>query len=225
MGFKATHREQLSIMRSFREWTLAELDRTFELIILDNNPVLKSWMDGCAEISDFEHQALCSFQSLLTTHVYDWNETELAYNFIGPVMALVRFSSKEFNFFAERTLTGKVDDIEIGGKPDGIIASGFREPKQPYFCFQEYKKEKDPDGDPAAQVLAAMLVAQELNQYQLPVYGCYIKGEVWHFLTLQNRSYSISEGYLATRQADILDIFKILKVLKTIIIGFMKVKS
>jgi hypothetical protein len=148
--------------------------------------------------------------------VYDWNETELAYNFIGSVMVLVRFSSKEFNFFAERTLIGQVDEIEMGGKLDGIIASGFREPKQPYFCFQEYKKEKDPDDDPAAQ---------ELNQYHLPVYGCYIKGEVWHFLTLQNGSYSISQGYLATRQPDITDIFRILKVLKTIIIEFMKVKS
>jgi hypothetical protein len=59
-------------MRSFREWTLAELDRTFDLIVLDDSPILKSWLDGHAEISDFEHQALCSFQSLLTAHVYDW---------------------------------------------------------------------------------------------------------------------------------------------------------
>jgi hypothetical protein len=33
-------------MRSFREWTLAELDRTFNLIVLDNSPVLKSWLGG-----------------------------------------------------------------------------------------------------------------------------------------------------------------------------------
>ena len=96
-------------------------------------------------------------------------------------------------------------------------ASGFREPQQPYFCLQEYKREKDPEGDPAAQLLAAMLVAQELNQHQLPVYGCYVKGEVWHFLTLEERSYTISQGYLASRQADLDDIFSILKRLKVII--------
>jgi hypothetical protein len=208
-------------MRSFREWTLAELDRTFQLNVQDNNPTLINWLHGQAEISAFEYQVLYSFQNLLQTHVYDWNETELAYNFIGPIMALVKFSNKQFNFFAERTLNGTVDKIEMGGKPDGMIASGFREPKQPYFCFQEYKKEKDPDGDPAAQALAAMLVAQEINQHQLPVYGCYVKGEVWHFMTLQERSYSISEGYLATRQIDLADIFRVLKVLKQIVSEFV----
>ncbi|MCI5188615.1 MAG: hypothetical protein D3905_02215 [Candidatus Electrothrix sp. AS4_5] len=203
--------------RSFREWTLAELDRAFKLTVLDTSPVLEDWTNGQAEISPFEQQALRSFQTLLKTHVYDWNETELAYNFIGPLMTLVRFSTKEFNFFAERPLSAVVDKVEMTGRPDGIIASGFREPQQPYFCLQEYKKEKDPEGDPAAQVLAAMLVAQELNQHQLPVYGCYVKGEVWHFLTLEERSYAISQGYLASRQADLNEIFCILKHLKVII--------
>ncbi|MCI5226207.1 MAG: hypothetical protein D3918_05970 [Candidatus Electrothrix sp. AX2] len=203
--------------RSFREWTLAELDRAFKLTVLDTSPVLEDWTNGQAEISPFEQQALRSFQTLLKTHGYDWNETELAYNFIGPLMTLVRFSTKEFNFFAERPLSAVVDKVEMTGRPDGIIASGFREPQQPYFCLQEYKKEKDPEGDPAAQVLAAMLVAQELNQHQLPVYGCYVKGEVWHFLTLEERSYAISQGYLASRQADLNEIFCILKHLKVII--------
>ncbi|CAK8716602.1 MAG: hypothetical protein CDV28_15013 [Candidatus Electronema aureum] len=209
-------------VRTFKEWTLAELDRTFGLTVADDSPVLKSWLAGQTEISPFEQEVLDSFRSLLVAHVYDWNETELAYNFIGPVMALVRFSSKKFNFFAERSLSGTVDEIEMNGRPDGIIASGFREPQQPYFCLHEYKKEKDPEGDPAGQVLAAMLVAQEINQHRLPVYGCYVKGEVWHFMTLQERSYSISEGYLATRHEDLKAIFSILKFLKTIVSGFMK---
>ena len=206
-------------MRNFREWTLAELDRTFHLTVLESGPVLEEWMNGHAEISSFEQEALSSLQSLVKAHVYDWNETELAYNFIGPLMTLVRFNAKAFNFFAERPLSGVIDGIAITGKPDGMIASGFREPQQPYFCLQEYKKEKDPEGDPVAQVLAAMLVAQELNQHRLPVYGCYIKGEVWHFMTLQERSYAISQGYLASRPADLEDIFRVLKHLKSIILA------
>lgn len=208
-------------MRSFKEWTLAALDRTFGLTVEDDSPVLKSWLDGQAAISAFEQEALLSYRSLLAAHVYDWNETELAYNFIGPIMALVRFSTKQFNFFAERLLSGRVDEIEMGGRPDGMIASGFREPQQPYFCLQEYKKEQDPNGDPAGQVLAAMLVAHEINQHRFPVYGCYVKGEVWHFLTLQERTYSVSGGYLAARQADLFDIFRILRVLKTIVSRFV----
>ncbi len=138
------------------------------------------------------------------------------------MIALVDFGIKKFNFFAERPFSGICDEIEMGGHPDGMIASGFREPEQPYFCFQEYKKEKDPEGDPAAQALAAMLVVQELNQHRLPVYGCYVKGEVWHFLILQERAYCISGGYLATRQEDLSDIFRILKALKHIIAGFVE---
>ncbi len=165
-------------MRSFKEWTLAGLDKTFRLDVLNSSPILERWLTGTAEVSDFERQVLQVFQKRLSEHVYDWNETELAYNFIGPVIALVDFGIKKFNFFAERPFSGICDEIEMGGHPDGMIASGFREPEQPYFCFQEYKKEKDPEGDPAAQALAAMLVAQELNQHRLPVYGCYVKGEV-----------------------------------------------
>ena len=156
--------------------------------------------------------------------MHDWNETELAYNFIGPVMAFANFSTKQFNFFAERAFSGTVDEIEMGGHPDGMIASGFRVPEQPYFCFQAYKKEKDPEGDPAAHALAAMLVAQELNQHRLVVYGCYVKGEVWHFLTLLERAYCISDGYVATRH-DLFEIFRMLKVLKQFITEFVDSNS
>ncbi len=211
-------------MRSFKEWTLAELDKTFKLEVLDSSPVLEHWITAQADISDLERQVLRSFQKILHSHVYDWNETELAYNFIGPVMAFANFNTKQFNFFAERAFSGKVDEIEMGGRPDGMIASGFREPEQPYFCFQEYKKEKDPEGDPAAQALAAMLVAHELNQHRFPVYGSYVKGEVWHFMTLQERAYCISDGYIATRD-DLFDIFRMLKVLKQLITEFVESNS
>jgi hypothetical protein len=211
-------------MRSFKDWTLVELDKTFRLDVLDNSTVLEQWLTGQAKLSDFERQVLRSFQKILHIHVHDWNETELAYNFIGPVMALANFNTKQFNFFAERAFKGTVDEIEMGGRPDGMIASGFREPEQPYFCFQEYKKEKDPEGDPAAQALAAMLVAQELNQHLFPMYGCYIKGEVWHFMMLQKRAYCISNGYVATRD-DLFEIFRILKTLKQLITGFVESNS
>ena len=67
-----------------------------------------------------------------------------------------------------------------------------------------------------------MLVAQELNQHRNPVYGCYVKGEIWHFMILQERTYCISGGYLATRSNELYDIFRILNVLKRIIVSFIK---
>ena len=152
----------------------------------------------------------------LLLNAHDWNETELAYNFIGPVMVLVNYTSEAFNFFAERLVSGVVEGFEMSGKPDGMIASGFREPKMPYFCFQEYKKDQDPEGDPAGQVLAAMLVAQVLNEHHHPIYGGYVKGRDWFFMVLRGKQYAISEPYIATRD-DVFDIFRILKALKAII--------
>ncbi len=207
-------------MLSFKECTLTRLDKTFGLKQVEETQVLQDWLNGTSEISDFERQSMLHLRKKLKLNVHDWNETELGYNFIGPVLALVDYTTEACNFFAERKFSGIVDGIEMGGKPDGIIASGFREPEKPYFCFQEYKKETDPEGDPAAQALAAMLVAQEINEHRCPMYGCYVKGNFWYFMILQEREYCISEPYVATRD-DVFDIFRILKVLKQIVLGIV----
>ncbi len=209
---------------NFRKLTLLELDKMFHLRQIRTSPILEQWLTGQAEISDTERQILTAFREKLVINVHDWNETELARYFIGPVLTLVDYTTEHFNLFAERPLQGMVNDIEISGKPDGIIASGLREPVTPFFCLQEYKREQDPEGDPAGQTLAAMLVAQELNEHKHPVYGCYVRGRDWFFMVLQERTYCISEGHLATRD-DIFDIFRILRVLKQIILTFVEKRS
>jgi len=203
-------------MLAFRECTLATLDKTFGLHEVTESRILQDWSDMTVDISDFERQHLHSLRRKLKLNVHDWNETELGYNFIGPVMILIDFTTEKFNFFVERNFKGTVDGIEMGGRPDGMIASGFREPEKQYFCFQEYEKERDPEGDPAAQALAAMLVAQEVNEHSHPIYGGYVRGSLWSFMTLQEREYCISDPYVATRD-DVFDIFRILKALRQII--------
>jgi hypothetical protein len=200
----------------FGDCTLANLEDTFGLKQGRTLPVLEQWLADKAEVSDLEKQILAIFQEGLIANVHDWNEQELSLHFIGPLFSLVKFTTQQFNLFAERYFSAIVEGIEVRGEPDGMIASGFREPKKPYFCFQEYKKFKDPNGDPAGQCLAAMLVAQELNETKYPVYGCFVMGHDWYFMVLQGREYAISQAYVATRD-DIFDIFRILKGLKQII--------
>ncbi|MEM7533954.1 MAG: hypothetical protein AAF639_17355 [Chloroflexota bacterium] len=200
----------------FKKSTLALLDKTFSLKQVETLPYLDAWLASQEDISDYEQQSLQIYQQNLKKHVHDWNEAELSYGFIGPMMTLVNFSDDRFGFFAQRNFEGSVDGVELAGIPDGIIASGFREPEKPYFCFQEYKRENDPEGDPAGQVLAAMLLAQAINEHQHPIYGCYVKGAIWYFVVLQGREYAISSGYVATRD-DIDTIFCVLKALKGII--------
>jgi len=212
--------EQESSIVLFKNCTLPQLDSTFDLKQIRACSLLDEWLNKESEISEFERQILVTLREKLIVGADDWNEIELAYNFIGPVMSFVNYTGPKCNFFAERSFSGIVEGIEMRGKPDGMIASGVRVPETPYFCFQEYKKEKNPEGDPAAQVLAAMLVAQELNVHRHPVYGCYIKGRDWFFLILHEKEYAISEPYIATRE-DIFDIFRILKSLRQIVFTFI----
>ena len=197
----------------FNQCTLLKLDKLFGLNQIDDWDALMAWLDQPHEISAWEEENLRFFRRVLAHNVHNWNESELIQHFIGPIFTLVDFSDKRFNYFAERRFGGQVDDIEIFGHPDGMVASGYREPEKPFFCFQEYKRHLDPKGDPAGQALGAMLAAQVINEYQHPVYGCYVVGDIWRFMMLQGRTYGMSAAYSATGNG-LFDIFRILKVLR-----------
>ena len=202
----------------FSECSLISLEKRFGLEALDECPALQAWLAEKTDISAWEHTNLEYFRQLLRHNTHSWNEIELIQNFIGPIFALVNFSGKHCNYFAERELRGAVGEVMMYGNPDGMIASGSREPETPYFCFQEYKKHLDPKGDPAGQALAAMLVAQELNEHRRPVYGCYVVGDIWRFMLLQERAYGLSDAYSATGGDGVFEIFRILKTLKGVVL-------
>ncbi len=208
-------------MSRFGQWKLTKLDKRFGLEQVRSLPALDSWLTISADISEFERANLVYLKERAIESVDSWNEQEYALNFIGPLLGLVNFTSRRSNFFAERFLTGIVDGEELSGEPDGMVAKGRREPEIPYFCFQEWKREKDPDGDPAGQCLAAMLVAQTLNDNQHPIYGSYILGRNWFFMLLQGHEYAMSNSYTDT-QDQIFDIFRILKGLKGMILEWVE---
>ena len=64
--------------------------------------------------------------------VDNWNEAELENKFISPLIVFVGFDNERFAYFLERELRGVVGDYELMGRVDGMIASGFRNPHQPY---------------------------------------------------------------------------------------------
>lgn len=203
--------------KPFKECSLKFLEKTFGIEEVDTLPDLEHWLQLSEPIAAFEQESLVRLRALLDFNVHDWNEYELDSHFIGPVFALVNFSSKKFNHYSQRLVKGEVGDYLLFGKPDGIVSAGRREPEIPYFAFQEYKKELDPDGDPAGQVLAAMLVGQSLGNNPLaPVYGCYINGSIWKMIVLCGKEYTITNGFNALTE-DIYAIFKMLKSLKEIV--------
>jgi hypothetical protein len=196
--------------------TLKYLDKIFKIKQVSKLPALDAWMSQGSEVSELEQQMLLRFQRVLEFNVHDWNEYELDTHFIGPMFSLVDFSTSEFNHFGQREVSAIVDDILLYVRVDGMVASGRREPELPFFAFQEYKRTLDPNGDPAGQCLAAMLVGQTLNQHAFPIYGCYAVGDSWRFMVLEGKQYAMSPGFSATSD-DLFDIFRVLKTLKQII--------
>jgi hypothetical protein len=207
---------------SFRQCTLGLLEKLFDVEQVDTLTSLTDWMNMSASITDFERQLIDYYQDTMRFNLQSWNEQELALNFIGPFMGILKFKSKKYNLFSERPLDETLksvtgEDIFLNGKPDGFIASGFRDPEKPFFSFHEHKPEVESSGDPVAQVLAAMLVGQAKNaDTQTPMYGCYIIGQNWYFLVLEQKQYAIATPLAATGN-EILDIFRIMKALKAII--------
>lgn len=205
----------------FRQCTATLLDRTFDLRQVFASPTLDAWLHVEIALSEKEKGILGNYQELLILNNNAWNEQELALHFIGPILGLAHFTEPyRFNLFAERRIAAVVSsdegEIELSGEPDGIIATGYREPEIPMFAFTEYKRQLDPNGDPVGQTLAAMLVAQVLNTNQQPIYGAYVIGSDWRFMILEGKHYTISRDYSALSD-EIFDILRILKALKVII--------
>ena len=205
----------------FRQCTATLLDRTFDLRQVFSSPTLDAWLHVEIALSEKEKGILENYQELLILNTNAWNEQELALHFIGPILGLAHFTEPyRFNLFAERRIAAVVSsdegEVELSGEPDGIIATGYREPEIPMFAFTEYKRQLDPNGDPVGQTLAAMLVAQVLNANQQPIYGAYVIGSDWRFMVLEGKHYTISRDYSALSD-EIFDILRILKALKVII--------
>lgn len=205
-------------MKSFKHWTRQEIADKFGLDVIEECPDLSNWLDTSVEVSEHEQSILKDLQVKLRQNVDLWNEQELIIKFIAILINMVDFDSTHFKSFANRKLSGEIDGEMVSGEVDFMIASGKFAPKAPYFCLHEYKKEKGADNDPLGQLIISMMTAQALNNEAYPIYGAYVAGRNWFFLTLKGRNYCISDEYVATRE-DIYKIYGILKSLKGIIEG------
>ena len=150
-----------------------------------------------------------------------WNEEELKMNFVALVFFVAKLNvPKQIRVFYERKLNGEVDGIPISVKVDGMLATptNANRPRKPYFFLQEFKRSLGDDHDPEGQMLAAMILAQELNKDGKPLYGCWLQGKNWNFTTLINRDYCVSKQFDATDMVDLQHIVFILRKLKDLIL-------
>ena len=182
--------------------------------------VLDSWLDVTGTLTDMEQYMLDTVRQDIIVSGRDWNEEELKMNFVAIVFFVARLNvPKKVQVFYGRRLNGEVEGITISVKVDDMLATptNANRPKNPYFFLQEFKRSLGDDHDPEGQMLAAMILAQELNKDGKPLYGCWLQGKVWNFTTLIGKTYCVSRLYDASSKSDSALIVMILRKLKTII--------
>jgi hypothetical protein len=68
-------------------------------------------------------------------------------------------------------------------------------------------------------MLAAMLLAQNQNANDKYLYGCFVKENNWHLITLKNLNYRINRQFDSTQKDQLLQIVFTLRKLKELILG------
>ena len=196
---------------NFKDWTLDKIDDAFGLNQVRRLPILEELLAFEYQADDYETRYLSGLsENYIVLGGDDWNEVELENKIISPIIVFSEISNQKYSYFLERELSITLNEYELSGRVDGMIASGYRNPKMPYFCMNEYKRQTDPNGDPKGQALIAMLVAQQLNGNDKPIFGSYIIGRNWCFMALFGKEYAISKDFSCVDD-EIFDIHRILK--------------
>ena len=202
--------------RSFENWLWEDLEIEFGLS-QTMLPELDIWLNGVVMVTDKEREQLNALSHNFNKYYKNWNEDELKMQFIAPLLIIIDYYTSAYMPFSQRNLSVVVKNWEISGRVDWMLSKGKQTPRKPYFFLHEYKREVSSEGDPQGQLLAEMFAAQQLNQDNLPVYGCYVVGKDWTFMVLKDLNYAVSRPYQANEAPDLDVIFKALKQIKTLL--------
>ncbi|MDZ7897349.1 MAG: hypothetical protein U5N85_04880 [Arcicella sp.] len=151
-----------------------------------------------------------------------WNEEELKMKFLAFVFFISEIEEKgKIQAFYERPLSLTKHGHKLAVKTDCMVATplGKNTPREPYFFLQEFKKGKGDKYDPEAQMLAAMIIAEEINEDKPPIYGAFIVGKNWIFTVLHKDEYCRSRQFDASDEKTLMQIIFILRNLKVLILN------
>ena len=199
-------------------WVEGLIAKTFGLKnVLDGFPLLDAWLKVDNDLDAATIEELEKRRLRLRKRVNGWNEETLKMKFIAFILDMVDYDTDDLEGVFDAELKGTVQGKQLSVVADYALCSyTFDFKEQPYFYFHEYKPRKKTK-DPFAQLLLAMLIAQEKNEVQRPLYGCAVVGELWYFMSLDGKTYSISNGYVAANADDLQSILLILRKFKHIL--------
>jgi hypothetical protein len=181
--------------------------------IVEYTSLMQEWLASETELTELEEQIFEKVLSRAKKDITGWQEEDLKMKFLSPVLELSNLIDGEnFQTYFEKTISATIEGMFLKTKTDFMMASGVLDkPQKPYFHFQEWKPHKKPTGDSMAQLLEALLIGQEVNNYEFPMYGCEVVGKHWTFVILDGKTYCISESFDCTKRHEL---FKIVSVLR-----------
>ena len=180
---------------------------------------LKAWTSATYEFNNSEQQIMDSVHADISETIEAMNEEEIKARMIGLLFYVAHIDIPEkLRVFYERPISAIIGEYSLNVITDCLVAvPKFNLPSRPYFFLQEFKKAKGEKKDPEAQMLTAMIIAQQLNQNDKPVYGSYLIGSNWRFATLIGTDYCISRKFDAENKSDLMQIAYILRKIKDFI--------
>jgi hypothetical protein len=202
-----------------RIWSEAQLIDVFNLKKIKRpTSLMQEWLDAQTAFNETEKVLIQQLCDEALENIEAWAEEDLKMNFIAFVIKLAGLkATKTIRTFYDKTICATVEGIYLKTKTNFMMAKGVLDlMKNPYFHFQEYKRDKDPHGDPMAQLVEAFLCAQEINQNGKPLYGCCVVGQFWYFVTMEKKEYCVSMAYDCTDEEDLQKIIAILRKFETV---------
>jgi hypothetical protein len=209
-------------MKNFESFDIEAIDDLFGMEQVYDAPLLVTWLQSSIEVEQHEQDALETLRRELLHRVDAWNEDELKMFFISPILTFAGYNrSQIYKTFSQRSLKATVNDIEIGGVVDFMLATGKLRPKKSFFFLHEYKRARGRTNDPLGQLLAEMLAARALNASNNALYGCFVEGRFWYFVILAEEFYSVSKAFDASDGAELVQIIATLRHINTIAGGIL----
>jgi hypothetical protein len=199
-----------------KEVRYSEADLILELgleRIVEYTDLMKEWLAPETQLNKMEEQIFDKILLRAKRDITGWQEEDLKMKFLSPILELSNLMEGEnFQTYFEKTVSATVENHFLKVKTDFMMASGVLDkPQNPYFHFQEWKPHKKPTGDSMAQLIEALLIGQEVNNHEFPMYGCEVVGKHWTFVILTGKTYCISESFDCTKRHEL---FKIVSVLR-----------
>lgn len=208
--------------KKINHYDINEVIDRFDIDKIFDCEILKEWLSPEYETLRPAYFEILEEARLRLVQKWDeWNEEELKIHFISFVLMAAQLEiPKVISTYFERKLSGKVREIPISVVIDCMVATPMKSgrPKAPYFFLQEFKRSKGDTHDAEGQMLAAMILAQEINSDNKALFGSWVQGVNWRFTCLKQNNYCVSRAFDASDTQDLMQIILILRNLKKMIL-------